>query len=126
MSGIHIASNSSTSISVTELFGGESKTVTHPYIVAIATVLAAHSILALNVSDELIEWVPGAVDVTGVAVGISCEAIDTTAGASSHPIYTGGYFNTDALDWPTGVTDTQKLNAFINTPISHRSLGYSG
>lgn len=126
MSGIHMAGNDNASFSPTQLFAGESKIVTNTYMAADTLVLAANSIVAFDASGNLIEWVPAANDVTGDAVGITCEAIDNTDGAKSQPIYVGGYFNTDALVWPDGTTDAQKKDAFIGSQINHRNLGYSG
>lgn len=126
MSGLHIAGNRSDAYTPTNLFGGEADIITNSYVVAAGITLAANAVLAINGSNELVEWVPAAGDSTAVAIGISCEAIDTTGGAAEQPVYIGGAFNTDAIQWPAGATDAQKLNAFINTNITHRKLGYSG
>lgn len=126
MSGIHLGGASSTTYTPTELFAGEKEIVTKAMTVKTTLTLAAFSVLALDSNDELIEWVPGALDTTGVVIGVACEAIDTTGGAASYPVYISGYFNTDAINWPSGITDTQKFNAFNGTELAHRALGYSG
>jgi len=121
-----LAGTSTDSYTPPELFAGDAPVITNARTVAASVTLAANSIVALNASNELVEWAPGATDGTAKAVGITCEAIDTTAGAAKHPIYEGGYFNTDALNWPAGATAAQKDGAFVGTDIHHRSLGYSG
>lgn len=114
------------SFTPSDLFAGDSEVITNTYNFAASVVLAINSVVAFNTSGNLVEWVPGAGDSTAVAVGITCEAVDTTGGAATNPIYVGGYFNTDAIAWPTGTTAAQKKAAFINSNITHRSLGYSG
>lgn len=121
-----LAGNESNSYTPPELFAGPADIVTNAHTVKTGLTLAANSVVAFDLSNELIEWVPGAGDSTGVAVGITCEAIDTTGGAAVHPIYEGGYFNTDAIQWPGGATAAQKQSAFAGTNIHHRALGYSG
>lgn len=109
-----------------ELFAGDAPVTTNARTVASGLELAANSIVAVNGSGELVKWDPEATDGTENAVGITCEDLDTTDGAAEHPIYEGGYFNTDALNWPDAATANQKANAFNGTSIFHRSLGYSG
>lgn len=120
-----LAGTSTDAYTPNELFAGDAPVITNARTVATGLTLVANSIVALNGSNELVEWVPGAADGTANAVGITCEAIDTTAGAAMHPVYEGGYFNTDALNWPTA-TAAQMDQAFVGTSIHHRSLGYSG
>lgn len=120
-----LAGTSNDAYTPPELFAGDAPIITNARTVASGVELPANSIVALNGSNELVEWAPGATDGTENAVGITCEDIDTTGGAAMHPIYEGGYFNTDALNWPTA-TDAQKAQAFVGTNIHHRSLGYSG
>lgn len=123
-----LASVETGSFTPVELFAGDSVKRFNAYTVAADVVLVANSILAFNSSNELVEWVPGSGTTTGNAMFVSCEAIDTTGAAAVHPVYTGAFFNTDALNWPTGTTAAQKKMAFVNsnTDITHRSLGYSG
>lgn len=125
MAGI-LASTETGSYTPNELFAGDADLVTNVYTVAASVTLAANSVVALNTSNELVEWVPGAADSTATPVGITAEAIDTTAGAAEHPIYVGGYFNTDAINWPGTATAAQIESAFVGTNITHRALGYSG
>ncbi|KAE8546155.1 head decoration protein [Marinobacter nauticus] len=121
-----LAGTSTDAYTPRELFAGDAPVLTNAYTFAAAQTLAINSIVAFNTSGELVEWVPGAADSTATAVGITCEAVDTTSGAAVNPIYEGGYFNTDALNWPDGTTAAQKQAAFVGTAIHHRTLGYSG
>lgn len=126
MSDLYMASNESDSYAPPQLFAGSDDIQTNAFTVAAGVTLVANSVVAFNTSNELVEWVPGAADITANAIGITCEAIDTSAGAAKHPVYIDGYFNTDAIQWPAGTTADQKLLAFARTDIHHRSLGYSG
>ena len=121
-----LASTETNSYQPPDLFAGDAPVVTNAHQFAASLELPANSIVAFNGSGELVEWSPGATDGTEVAVGITCEVVDTTGGAAVNPVYEGGYFNTDALNWPAGATATQKQNAFAGTAIHHRALGYSG
>lgn len=121
-----LAGTSTDAYTPRELFAGDAPINTNAHTFASGLTLAINSIVAFNGSGELVEWAPGATDGTEVAVGITCEAVDTTGGAAVNPIYEGGYFNTDALNWPDGTTAAQKQAAFVGTAIHHRTLGYSG
>lgn len=121
-----LAGTSTDAYTPNELFAGDAPVITNARMVATGLTLVINSIVAFNASGELVEWAPGAADATATAVGITCEAIDTSAGVAMHPIYEGGYFNTDALNWPAAATAVQKDQAFVGTSIHHRSLGYSG
>ena len=117
-----LAGNESNVFTPRELFAGDSDIVTNAHLFAASLELPINSVVALNTSGSLVEWVPGASDSTAVAIGITCEAVDTTAGAAINPIYEGGYFNTDAIAWPSGATAAQKQGAFAGTNIHHRAL----
>lgn len=121
MSGIHIASNESETYTPRKLLGGEAPIITESFVVAASITLAANSVFALNATGQLVEWDPSASDGTENAVAISCEAVDTTGGAAAQPMYTGGFFNSDQISWPTS-TALEKLTAFVGTPIKHASL----
>lgn len=121
-----LAGTETNSYAVRELFAGDAPITTNARLFATGLELPINSVVALDTSGELVEWVPGAEDSTAVAVGITCEAVDTTAGAAMNPIYEGGFFNTDAVNWPAAATDAQIASAFNGTAIHHRSLGYSG
>lgn len=132
MSGI-LASTETNSFTPPELFVGGADVVTNSHLFATGLALAANSVVAFNAADELVEWSPGAVDGTtgdplpqSFARFITCEAVDTSAGAAKNPVYEGGYFNTAAINWPGTATAVQKQKAFLGTNIHHRSLGYSG
>lgn len=116
MSGIHIASAETDSVSY-ETFFGDAPIITNVYLVAAGVTLIAHSVVMFNGAGELVEWVPGGADDP---VGITAEVIDTTGAAAMQPIYVGGKYNTDAIMWPAGTTDDQKRAAFIRTDITHR------
>lgn len=121
-----LAGTSNDAYTPNELFAGDAPVVTNAHQFAADLELSINSIVARNGDGDLVEWAPGATDGTENAVGITCETIDTTGGAAMHPIYEGGYFNTDALNWPDAATAAQKTQAFVGTAIHHRSLGYSG
>lgn len=120
---IVLAGNSSDAFVPDELLAGEADLITNHFTMAESTVLAARSVVALNSSDELVQWAPGASDGTEVAIGVLIHAKTTGVGENPNvPVYVGGYFNTDALVWPGGATASQKLNAFIGTKIEHKAL----
>lgn len=121
-----LAGTESNSYAPPELFAGKAPIVTNAYNFATGLSLAINSIVAFDTNGDLVEWVPGAADSTADAVGITCEAVDTSAGPAVNPIYEGGYFNTDALNWPGTATAADKQAAFVGTDIHHRTLGYSG
>ena len=122
MSGIHIGTNESASFTPTDLFAGSGEVRTRSSTFASGITLAANAVIARNTSTgNLVQWAPAGANGTNIAVGITCEAIDTTAGAANHPYYISGDFNIAALVWPTA-TDAQKEQAFDRSPISVRTL----
>lgn len=123
MSG-YLAGNASTSHTPPQLFAGDGPIRTKPGTFASGLTLAANAVIARNTSTgNLVQWAPGGSDGTNIAVGITCEAINTTGGAAAHPYYISGDFNIGALVWPVGATDTQKELAFDRSPITVRTLG---
>lgn len=123
MSGIHIAANESSSFTPTELFAGSAEVRTRVGSFAASQTLAANTVIARNTSTgALVQWAPVGSNGTNIAVGITCEAIDTTGGAAVQPYYIAGDFNIAALVWPGGTTDAQKELAFDRSPISVRAL----
>lgn len=119
---IVLAGNESASYTPPDLFAGEADIVTNAYTVAVSQTLTQYQVIALNDSQQIVPWDPTALDGTEFAIGIMCFAV--TTGAAENPVvpvYVGGYFNTDALDWGTA-TDAQIEIAFINTNITHRAL----
>lgn len=120
---ITLATSSTASYTPNAVIGGEAELITNAYPMAASTALSSYHVVALNTSDQLVEWVPGAGDSTAVAIGVLCHGVTTGSGENpTVPVYVGGYFNTDALVWPSGATATQKLNAFLGTNITHRAL----
>lgn len=122
----YIATNEGYSSSIPQLFAGDGDVLTRPGVFATGQVLMANTVIARNTtSGELVQWAPAGANGTNIAIGITCEAVNTTspAGAASHPYYYAGDFNVDALVWPGGATATQKELAFDRSPISVRALG---
>lgn len=125
MSGIHIAAQGGNNYAPPQLFAGDGPIRTKPGVFATGLNLAANTVIARNTtSGQLVQWAPAGADGTNIALGVTCEAVNTTspAGAASHPYYISGDFNIDALVWPGGATATQKELAFDRSPISVRSL----
>lgn len=60
----------------------------------------------------------GGKDAYGVkALGITVIDVDTTGGAAAAPVYRGGCFNPDLLNWPDTLdTDAKKFAAFDGAP----------
>jgi hypothetical protein len=122
MSGIHIAMTESSTFTPTDLFAGSGEVRTRSSTFAASIVLAANAVIARNTSTgNLVQWAPAGSNGTNIAVGITCEAIDTTAGVATHPYYISGDFNIAALVWPSA-TDAQKEQAFDRSAISVRAL----
>lgn len=71
----------------------------------------------VTASGELIESLPGASDGSEVPIGFSVHDIDTSSGAAKHPVYKGGKFNADLVDWNAGWSAAAKAGAFDRTPI---------
>lgn len=117
-----LAGTESNAFTPRELFANDAEVITNAHLFATGLALVINSVVALSLAGELIEWVPTATNSTGTAIGITCEAVDTSAGAAINPIYEGGYFNTDAINWPTGTTAVQKITALAGTNIHHRAL----
>lgn len=111
------------SSTIQELLAGDAPLRTRPGPFASGLTLAAWTVIARNTSTGLlVQWAPAGSNGTNIALGVTCEAIDTTGGAATHPYYFEGDFNIAALVWPGGATDTQKELAFDRSPISVRAL----
>jgi hypothetical protein len=64
-----------------------------------------YRLLARNVAGNLIPWVKGANDTTGVIVGIAAQPIVTAANTPANgPTFIGGFFNFEILVKPAGTT----------------------
>lgn len=69
-------------------------------------------------TGKFVEWSPAGNDGSQVAVRLTPFAVDATAGDKDAPLIKSGTFDPDLVAWPAGVTDVQKLTAFVGTPIS--------
>ena len=65
----------------------------------------------------LVEAAHDASDGSQLVVGIAFDAIDTTAGAASSPMWVGGDFNADQVQWDSSWTAAAKAGAFDRTMI---------
>ncbi len=54
----------------------------------------------------------------GAAVAMSAKAVEALAADTAVPFYKTGCFRTSFVQWPDGVSDTQKQAAFLGSPIS--------
>jgi hypothetical protein len=98
--------------------GSESQTTTESKI-ATGQTLGKRAPLAQKTSTgEFHLWDPVASDGTQNATRIAPFAIDTTAGVADKQLIKKGVFNPELIAWPDGVTDAQKLVAFVGSPIS--------
>ena len=121
MSG-YLAGTESSSFTQSNLFAGDGPIRTRAGEFASGLTLAANAVIARNTtSGLLVQWAPAGATGTNVAVGVTCEAIDTTGGAAFHPYHLSGDFNIAALVWPTS-TDDEKEMAFDRSPITVRAL----
>lgn len=100
---------------------GDFKTV--PVTVLTGEVLAQYEIVArVTASGKVVAYDPAAVTGAESPIGITCYAVDATSADVEASIYVSGFFNTDALVWPSGITVPQKAAAFDRTSITHRTL----
>lgn len=77
--------------------------------------------VGFNDADELVAAVTASADPADdiVAVGITVTAVVTDASATRKggPVYRGGCFNPDKLNWPASFnTDARKFSAFEGAP----------
>lgn len=114
-----------------QLRAGDGDFNTNTATVSSGLSLAQYAVVARKADGELVVWdptnvtdpdTPAATDGSEHAVGILCYAVDATAADKVAAYYVSGYFNTDALVWPAGVTALQKATAFDRTAIKHRAL----
>ena len=107
------------------LRAGDGDFNTEPAIVLADEVLQQYEVVArVTATGKIVAWNPAVDPVDGSerAIGVTCYAVDATGADVEAAIYKSGYFNTDALVWPDGVTDAQKASAFDGTHIKHRKL----
>lgn len=101
--------------------GGEPKTVTGDYAAGL-TIPARTPLGQVKASGEFVAWDPAANDGSEVAVRMTVIDIDTAAGAKKGPMYSEGIFNSELINWPSGVTEAQKRGAFVGTNLGHQTL----
>lgn len=68
-------------------------------------------------------WNPSGSDGTEIAVRLTAQAVDSSAGAVDVQLIKSGTFNPDLVIWPDGTTEVQKLCAFVGTAISLQMPG---
>jgi hypothetical protein len=66
----------------------------------------------------LVEAAHDASDGSALVVGIASDPIDTTAGAASSPMWVGGDFNADLIQWGASWTASAQAGAFDRTMIA--------
>lgn len=88
------------------LFAGEAPITTENFLIG-ATDLQEYQVVALNATNQLVPHDP-ATDPDAreaKAVGITCYAADASDNAGGRvAVYTGGYFNHEALVWHASLT----------------------
>lgn len=72
----------------------------------------------VTATGKLVAWNPAAEDGSQVAVYIASYAINATGADTKAQVIKVGTFNPEEVAWPEGVTNAQKLTAFVGTPIS--------
>lgn len=102
--------------------GSETQTFGECTIASGETLVRLQPLGQVTASGELKAWAPGASDGTEKAVALVSFDITTTTITPGVSVIKGGFFNTAAIIWPGGVTDIQKLRAFVGTPISVATL----
>jgi hypothetical protein len=91
------------------------------------TVLSGQDIAALvpigqvTANGKFVECIPTANNGSEVAVYITAQPIDATAGDTKAQVFKAGTFDTESLAWNNAYTATTKLLAFVGTPISTQS-----
>ena len=125
MSG-YLASGETYTSAIPQLFAGDGAIRTDNGTFATTQVLVANTVIArITATNLIVPWAPGASDGSQKAIGITCEAVNTTspAGAAVHAYYISGDFNEAALVFAGSPTTAQKAAAFDGTPITTRLLG---
>lgn len=106
------ANGSFGSVNPIQLFAGEIEVVSDNGLFEGGQTIKQYTVLARNAAGNLIPWVKGATDTTGVIVGIAAQPITTAANTpASGPYFIGGFFNFDVLVVPAGTVllDMKKL-----------------
>lgn len=110
-----------------QIFAGESFITTES-----RTLLSGQNIVALaplgrvTATGKLKLWAPGASDGTEKLMGFACFDVNASGGDKAIDVYEGGVFNVDAIQWPGGTTNLQKLTSCDNSrPLGVRALAGS-
>lgn len=88
-----------------------------------ATIAAGQNLAArtplgqVTATGALVAWNPAAEDGSQTAVYLTSYAVNAQVATKAQVIKVGT-FNPEEVNWPEGVTDAQKLTAFVGTPIS--------
>jgi hypothetical protein len=86
--------------------------------VAVGQTVAKYAPLGRVTATGLcVEAAADATDGSQLVVGIANDPIDTTAGAASSPMWVGGGFNADLIQWDVSWTAAAKAGAFDRTMI---------
>ncbi len=101
--------------------GHEPAILTQDLIVAASQTIPALTPVGFDADERLVPAVRDSVDPADdiAAVGITVVAITTTASTTYKgvPVYRGGCFNPDLLNWPASFnTDAEKFAAFEGAP----------
>src|ERR1700751_6134530 len=101
------------SLNPIEVYAGDMDVVSRSDIFEGGLTIAQYKVLARNAAGNLIAWVKGANDTTGVIVGIAAQPITTAAATPAPgPVFIGGYFNFDILVKPAGTVLLDMKKAF--------------
>jgi hypothetical protein len=91
------------SLNPVQVFAGDIDVVSRGEMYEGGLTIAQYTVMARNAAGNLIAWVKGADDETGVIVGIAAQPITTAANTpASGPTFIGGFFNFDILVKPAG------------------------
>jgi len=82
--------------------------------------ISAHTPIAIKTADKLAyKHDPAAADGTQNAIGINVHDVDTTDGSAYQPIYDGGKFNAEAINWHVSLDTLDKQKAaFVGKGIN--------
>lgn len=115
-----LATSEMTSFNNTQLLAGECELVSEECTVD-AGVLAKYTVLGrITATGKVVQLNPGASDGSQIACGVLTQPVNAGTADVRAGMYTGGFFNHEALVWPAGVThDTliKRQAAFARTPI---------
>lgn len=127
MAGIIASGPETTTYTPPQTFAGsgEIRTYSEDEFTASLNLPALTPIARLASTGRIVAWTRTTAEpATGaeIAIGITCEAVNTTGGVAKHPYYISGDFNIDAINWPEDTTAAEKAVAFERTQITVRKL----